>query len=181
MTLNKLTMIVPLLLVPAVMVSAANISWEESLTNSKITNAAIYLPAAPEPCASTVSETKDLSSVRMEDGFNKFKATITASAIHESDGSLSYTITNKSSLSAPDMVKVKIKNENDPITTDAGVGNPTPREILARYGDAADKLLSTGKYGSAGQVTYTLKAKSSNAKLELALILFLVDEWFYYG
>lgn len=123
--------------------------------------------------------------VLMEDNCNNIRAELTAAA-SQKNGVTEFTVRNrKAPGESGDVVKILARGMDAPIEAkDASVGAPTPAQILARYSGAVEDLLAYGKFISAnGQLTWTLPqgAAGKPSKMELAMIMFLVDEWFYFG
>jgi len=177
MKVRELTALLAVLVV-SVTVSAQAINWDGltalSKTTGELLNAEVPLESA-SPVRAEAAYT-----VQMEDTLNKFTAQLGVS-LKPGSGETVYTVANKQSPDSDEnSEKIIVRGGDEAIETEAGVPKLTPNEILARYSADVEKLLADGTL-TIGQNIWTLKAGKTNNKLELALMMFLVNEWFYYG
>jgi hypothetical protein len=104
-------------------------------------------------------------------------------------GEVRYIITSDFASQEPWQEEIIVpKNSNEPIMTDAGVPLISISEIRKRYLfggllnlDGAS-LLKNGYAAQDGQLTWVIESElSSCSKDDLALIVFMVFEWFFFG
>ena len=75
-----------------------------------------------------------------------------------------------------------VRTDDAEIETHKGVPHPTPANILADRKDGAEALSKSGRFEtSSGQLIFTVKPGSRCAPFDAALLMFWIDEWFYFG
>ena len=141
----------------------SSLQWRGSATNQPLGTYRL------KPAASCTEEDRSCA-VGLGDSLNHFATILTAT---RKDNGV-YTITN-----GVDTEQV-IVNGNREIKTEAGVPHWTPQQIAEKYRTIVTELMKSHKVVQ-GQDTWTLPAGSACQELDIELIMFLVDEWFYYG
>jgi hypothetical protein len=80
-----------------------------------------------------------------------------------------------------EMERATLRGDDTLIETDGGIEESTPSRVLAKYGAEADGLVDKGtSVTTNGQVTFTLKSGRCSP-FEAALLMFWIDEYFYFG
>jgi hypothetical protein len=115
------------------------------------------------------------AEIEVVDSFNHTRELFTLFSA-SADGVSSFRIER-----SREMVETTVRGEKVPIETHGGVPPYTPAAILAKYASPAASLSSWGQARSANdQVSFTLKSGRCSP-LEAALLMFWIDEWFYFG
>jgi hypothetical protein len=137
---------------------------------------------------SGLAETRESCLVRMIDNLNDLDVLLESRHEKASKGATRYFITSDFSSRDPWTEEIIVpKNPRENIITDAGVPDLGIREILSNYlfGGLLDldgrQLLKNG-YARDGQLTWIIESRHSSCDDEdLALIVFMVEEWFFFG
>ena len=175
------------------MASAQEINWDRTFQQpqnlGEITGITAPLQTPAPECVKVTDKNAQIPApkkkvVHLEDTLNNFTAQLTVSVSYGQEGVSIYTITNKKSPGSPrETVKVLVRNENTPVEVEGAGPDPmTPREILERHNADIEKLLLSGKLILlGGQITWTIEPRFPPTKMEMALVMFMVYDWFYYG
>jgi hypothetical protein len=128
-------------------------------------------------CFTAGAGTRDTCRVEFVDSYNQFTSIIEVES-SEDDDELDFTVFDEST----DLtVHAHFDDRDSPLETDAGVPDSSLVEIRERYESDVDTFAASGVVEIDSQLTYTLLPDANCTKDEFALILFLVDEWFYFG
>src|SRR5579883_2972846 len=113
-------------------------------------------------------------SVQVVDDLNRTSEVFVVSSKVSGSASALYTVTNGRGQAETAVVSSPSK----PIGADDSVPHPTPDQLLASYGKAADSVVGqpTGKFG---QLRLTVTGGSCD-RFQVSLLLFWINEWFYF-
>lgn len=119
--------------------------------------------------------------VRLIDSTNLFEVDLGATLTNGDKGE--YEVTDKLNTKEADSVKVCFEGPDQVLKTNVGVPETTRLDLIEFY---EDKILSLSNDRRAhepwdDQIAWELPEGSSCDWTELALIFYLVDQWFYYN
>jgi hypothetical protein len=118
-------------------------------------------------------------SIRIVDTMDKTSEVVAIQSAPSGAGAMLYRILRTG---PSDETQTVVRGDNDPIEASDAVPHPTRSQLRERYRTGAEAVSRAHKYTTAnGQLIYTVEPGSSCSSLDAALLMFWIDEFFYFG
>jgi len=132
-------------------------------------------PAVPASAAASPAAAS--CSVEVVDTMNKTVGHFTVASRPQGPGAALYSVSDGRSTE-----EAVVRGEDAAIEAGGGVPHPTPIQIRSDYKDGAETLSKSSRFATPNhQLIYTVKPGSSCTSFDSALLMFWINEWFYFG